>query len=38
MFGLKRTTAYSRLKELEELGVLQAIGQGRETQYVRKKM
>lgn len=38
MFGLKRTTAYSRLKELEELGVLQAIGQGRETQYVQKKM
>ena len=36
-FGLKRTTAYSRLKELEEMGVIQAVGNGKETVYVRGK-
>lgn len=36
-FGLKRTTAYSRLKELEEMGVIQAVGNGKETIYVIKK-
>ena len=33
-FGLKRTTAYSRLKELEEMGVIQAVGTGKETMYI----
>ena len=33
-FGLKRTTAYSRLKELEETGVIQAVGHGKDTVYV----
>lgn len=33
-FGLKRTTAYMRLKELVERGVIQAIGNGRESKYV----
>ena len=28
-FGLKRTTAYSRLKELEDMGVIQAVGNGK---------
>ena len=39
-FGLKRTTAYSRLKELEEMGVIQAVGNGKDTMYIyisRKK-
>ena len=36
-FGLKRTTAYSRLKELEEMGVIQAVGHGKETLYVSRK-
>lgn len=36
LFGLKRTTAYTRLKELEKLGVIQVVGNGRETKYVRK--
>lgn len=36
-FGLKRTTAYMRLKELEKKGVIQAIGNGRERKYVRNK-
>lgn len=35
-FGLKRTTAYMRLKELEKMGVIQAVGNGRERKYVRK--
>lgn len=34
-FGLKRTTAYMRLKELEEKGVIHAVGGGRERKYVR---
>lgn len=34
-FGLKRTTAYMRLKELEKMGVIQAIGGGRERKYVK---
>ena len=33
-FGLKRTTAYSRLKELEEMGVIQAVGNGKDTMYI----
>ena len=32
-FGLKRTTAYMRLKELVEMGVIQAIGYGRVRKY-----
>lgn len=35
VFRLKRTTAYCRLKELMEMGVIQAIGGGRETKYVK---
>ena len=35
IFGLKRTTAYMRLKELKEMGVIQAVGNGRERKYVR---
>ena len=34
-FGLKRTTAYMRLKELEKKGVIHAVGGGRERKYVR---
>lgn len=36
-FGLKRTTAYSRLKELEEIGVIQTVGHGKETIYISRK-
>lgn len=36
-FGLKRTTAYRRLKELEEIGVIQAVGNGKETIYISRK-
>ena len=36
IFGLKRTTAYMRLKELKEMGVIQTVGNGRERKYVRK--
>lgn len=36
-FGLKRTTAYSRLKELEEMGVIQTVGHGRDTIYISRK-
>lgn len=36
-FGLKRTTAYSRLKELEEMGVIQTVGHGKETIYISRK-
>ena len=35
-FGLKRTTAYMRLKELVKMGVIVAVGNGRETKYLRK--
>ena len=35
IFGLKRTTAYMRLKELVNMGVIVAVGNGRETKYVR---
>ena len=35
-FGLKRTTAYMRLKELVNMGVIQDIGNGRETKYIKK--
>ena len=38
IFGLKRTTAYMRLKELVKMGVIQAIGNGRERKYVRKQL
>lgn len=34
-FGLKRTTAYMRLKELEKMSVIVAVGSGSETRYVR---
>ncbi len=37
LFRLKRTTAYKRLKELTEKGVIEAVGSGRETKYVRKE-
>ena len=33
-FGLKRTTAYMRLKEMEKKGVIKAIGNGRERKYI----
>ena len=33
MYGLKRTTAYDRLKKLEEAGVIQAVGHGPGTVY-----
>ena len=36
IFGLKRTTAYMRLKELVKMGVIVAVGNGRETKYLRK--
>lgn len=36
LFGLKRTTAYARLKELVDEGVILAVGNGRDTKYVRK--
>lgn len=35
MFRLKRTTAYKRLKELIDKGVIEAVGSGRERKYVR---
>lgn len=35
IFGLKRTTAYMRLKELKGMGVIQTVGNGRERKYVR---
>ena len=35
-FRLKRTTAYKRLKELIDKGVIKAVGSGRETKYVKK--
>ena len=38
IFGLKRTTAYMRLKELVKMGVIRAIGNGRERKYVRKQL
>ena len=37
LFGLKRTTAYIRLKQLEEMGVIQAVGNGKGTKYVSGK-
>ena len=36
-FGLKRTTAYSRLKKLEEMGVIQIVGHGNDTIYISRK-
>ena len=38
IFGLKRTTAYMRLKELVKMGVIVAVGNGRERKYVRKQL
>lgn len=35
IFGLKRTTAYMRLKELVKMGVIVAVGNDRERKYVR---
>ena len=35
IFGLKRTTAYMRLKELVKTGVIVAVGNGRERKHVR---
>ena len=37
LFRLKRTTAYMRLKELEKMGVIVAVGNGRERKYVNSK-
>lgn len=37
LFSLKRTTAYIRLKELMDNGLLQTVGTGREVKYVRSK-
>lgn len=37
VFGIKRTTAYIRLKELEKMGVIQSAGKGKETIYIPKK-
>ena len=36
-FGLKRSTAYSRLKELEEKKVIQSVGHGKDTVYIIRK-
>ena len=38
IFGLKRTTAYMRLKELVKMGVIVAVGNGRERKYLRKQL
>lgn len=38
IFGLKRTTAYMRLKELKEMGVIQTVGNGRGRKYVIKSI
>ena len=38
IFGLKRTTAYMRLKELVKRGVIVAVGNGRERKYLRKQL
>lgn len=35
LFGLKRTTAYQRLKELADMGVIMEVGHGRERRYVK---
>ena len=37
LFGQKRTTAYIRLKQLEEMGVIQSVGNGKGTKYVSGK-
>lgn len=36
MFSMKRTTAYLFLKELEQIGMIQALGREKETKYVKK--
>lgn len=36
LYKLKRTTACDRLKELQEMGVILAVGSGRETVYIKK--
>ncbi len=33
--GLKRTTAYNRLKEMEQMGIIHHVGSGRDTKYVK---
>lgn len=38
LFHLKRTTAYTRLKELTDEGVILAVGNGRDTKYVKKSI
>ena len=37
-FGLKRTTAYMRLNELIDKGVIEVVGSGRDTKYVKKNL
>ena len=37
-FGLKRTTAYMRLNDLIDKGVIEVVGSGRDTKYVRKNL
>lgn len=37
VFGLRRTTAYIRLKELEKMGEIRPVGNGKETKYVGKE-
>ena len=37
-FGLKRTTAYMRLNDLIDKGVIEVVGSGRERRYVKKGM
>lgn len=34
-FNLKRTTAFTRLKELEEMGVIKQEGTGKDTKYIK---
>lgn len=34
-FNLKRTTAFTRLKELEEMGVIKQEGAGKDTKYIK---
>ena len=37
-FGLKRTTAYMRLNDLIDKGVIEVVGSGRDTKYVKKNL
>ena len=38
IFGLKRTTAYMRLNDLIDKGVIEVVGSGRDTKYVRRNL